>query len=91
MTRQPTPGVYENYREPGEFGEGVTVRQPETYWTLEEYKVWKGIDPDKPVWASRGYLSKRWEDIKELCDYLERNNPELILRVAKDNWPEAQR
>lgn len=33
MTRQPTPGVYENYREPGEFGEGVTVR----YASKEEY------------------------------------------------------
>ena len=30
MTRQPTPGVYENYREPGEFGEGVTVRRADS-------------------------------------------------------------
>lgn len=41
MTRQPTPGVYENYRELGEFGEGATDRRAEPARAPAAYLVEK--------------------------------------------------
>lgn len=50
-------------------------------WDVFEYKIWKGIDPDNPVWASRGFACPTWEDAKSLMDYLEGNCPKGIFRV----------
>lgn len=53
------------------------------WWTIEEYKFWQGLD--KTCWARRPgeYLSDHWNEMQGLVDYLEKNNPELVLRVNR--------
>lgn len=49
---------------------------------IEEYKLWKGIDLRKKVWASLGFCGSK-KDMEELSEYLLHNNPNLILRVVE--------
>lgn len=52
------------------------------YWDIQEFRVWKGIDPERPVWASRGFCCPRWDGANELLEFLQHNDNSLILRVA---------
>lgn len=52
------------------------------WWDVEEYKIWKGIDPNKPVWHSRGFSCDSWDKANELRVFLEHNDSAIILRVA---------
>lgn len=51
-------------------------------WDVQEFKVWKGLDPNKPRWASRGFCCRSWADADELRALFEHNDPALIVRVA---------
>ena len=55
-----------------EKGEGVKV---------EEFKIWKGINTENPVWASRGFCGTH-QSMIELMEYLKHNVPSLVLRVV---------
>ena len=52
-------------------------------WNIEEYKIWKGISPRKPCWASLGFACYTWSDANDLLQYMNQNNPASILRVVK--------
>lgn len=54
----------------------------ERLWDIEEFKVWKGLDLNKPQWASQGFACPSWEDANDLVKYLEHNDPTIILRVV---------
>lgn len=76
--------------------EGLNALYPDTpadgpIWQVEEYKIWKGVNPDKPVWASLNFVSRSWDDMMDLCDYLRGNNPDIILRVMKYDWAEIRK
>lgn len=60
------------------------------FWRVEQYRVWKGINPDKPLWSSIGFVSQSWEDMADLCDYLQGNNPEGIYRVIRGDWTQEK-
>lgn len=51
-------------------------------WDVEEFKVWKGLDPIKPQWHGRGFACSSWAAALELAEYLNHNDPALTLRVA---------
>lgn len=53
------------------------------HWAVEQHKIWKGIDPDKPVWHSLNLVSSVWDDANDLCQYLNHNNPEGLYRVNR--------
>lgn len=70
MTRQPTPGVYDSYREPGEFGEGVTVRRAEpskVSWLVSAIetieKAMEGVTPGPWQTVQTGHGSRVKPDI----------------------------
>lgn len=52
------------------------------YWDIQEYKIWKGIDKDRPCWASRGFACSEWKDAYGLMQYIEQNTPAVVLRVV---------
>lgn len=52
-------------------------------WDVEEFKIWKGIDPTRPTWASRGFACDTWENADGLLKLIEGNDPCVILRVVK--------
>lgn len=52
-------------------------------WIVQEYKVWRGIDTEKPLWHSRGFACATWEAANDLLEYLEHNDPAIILRVTQ--------
>jgi hypothetical protein len=56
--------------------------EPVAWWDVQEFKVWKGIDPEKPVWHSRGFCCRTWADANDLLEYLQHNSPETLLRVT---------
>ena len=54
-----------------------------TYWDVDQFKVWKGLDPVKPQWSGLGFACASWEGANELLSYLERNCPKNLYRVNK--------
>lgn len=52
-------------------------------WDIEEFKIWKGLDAEKPRWASLGYACSRWSDANGLMEYMQNNKPDALLRVVK--------
>lgn len=52
-----------------------------TLWEVEEYKVWKGIDPEKPTWAGLNIVTDDWDNALGYVDYLSRNG--AVVRVGK--------
>jgi hypothetical protein len=52
-------------------------------WGIEEYKIWKGLDPEKPRWSSLGFACSTWTDANDLLQYMNRNRPDVIMRVVK--------
>lgn len=50
---------------------------------IEEFKIWKGIDPDRQTWASRGHVGDE-ESMQGICDLLRHNNPDIIVRVVPE-------
>lgn len=52
-------------------------------YEIQEYKVWKGIRLDSPVWAGLGYIRDDWSSLNQTMEYLERNNPDRIYRIHK--------
>lgn len=52
-------------------------------WRIEEYKIWKGIDKEKPCWASLGFACSSYESAKELMDYMHGNKTASVLRVTR--------
>lgn len=57
--------------------------KPKEFFTIEEYKIWKGIDPDKPVWYGSYWCFDKWSDAQEVLDLLEKNSGgKALLRIA---------
>lgn len=54
-----------------------------TFWEIEEYKVWKGLDPIKPQWAKMNFVSDSYEDSHEILSLLEQNSPEKVFRIVR--------
>tara|TARA_R110000851_G_scaffold56228_8_gene131615 strand:+ start:498 stop:998 length:501 start_codon:yes stop_codon:yes gene_type:complete len=53
-------------------------------WGVQEYKIWKGINPHKPCWAGLGFACSSWDDANDLLEYMHGNKPEDILRVVSN-------
>lgn len=60
----------------------IHMAPEEIDWVIQEYKVWKGLDPDKPQWSSINLVGT-YANMSELVTYLEGNAPEKIFRVHK--------
>lgn len=60
----------------------IHMAPEEIDWVIQEYKVWKGLDPDKPQWFSINLVGT-YANMSELVTYLEGNAPEKIFRVHK--------
>lgn len=52
-------------------------------WIIERYQFWKGIDGGKTCWHYYGYISDKWENMQELVEFLEHNNPDILLRIVR--------
>lgn len=62
---------------------GAQPEKPKQFFTIEEYKIWKGIDPDKPVWYGSYWCFDKWSDAQEVLDLLEKNSGgKALLRIA---------
>lgn len=58
--------------------------EPVEFWHIEQFRVWKGLDPEKRQWSRcRDYIFTSWEAANEIVEYLEHNDPTIILRVKK--------
>lgn len=55
--------------------------QPKPLWEVEEYKIWKGIHPDRMTWASLNIVCDDWHKANDYVEYLQGNNPEGVYRV----------
>lgn len=65
------------------------IEPDNTYWTIEEYKFWAGLE--KTCWARRfNYMTDSWGEANEMLNYLVGNCPDLILRVSKWTFPDAK-
>lgn len=62
---------------------GSQPEKPKEYFTIEEYKIWKGIDPDKPVWYGSYWCFDKWSDAQDVLEFLEKNSGgKALLRIA---------
>jgi hypothetical protein len=50
-------------------------------YKVEEYRIWKGVDPHNKTWHSRGFVGTK-DRMEEIMEYLLHNNNELVLRVV---------
>lgn len=41
-------------------------------YVVEQFKIWKGIDPVKPCWASRNFVSAKREDMEAIATELQK-------------------
>ena len=55
------------------------------FWDIQEWKIWKGIDPNSPTWGSRGFACSTWDSANDLMTYINGNQPKAILRVAPNS------
>lgn len=51
-------------------------------WYVEEWKIWKGLDPVNPRWGDLGFVCSTYEDAIGLMDYEARAFPQRIRRVV---------
>ena len=72
-------------------GEGVPVLTHRRYWTLEEYKIWKGLDEKIAQWATstHQFHFSEYEQAQEMLDYISGNVPSGVYRIAP-RYYEAQ-
>lgn len=57
---------------------------PTQFWQLQQFRVWKGLDPEKRQWYRYAdYIFTSWVEANDVVEYLERNDPTIILRVTK--------
>lgn len=72
-------------------GEGVPVLTHRRYWTLEEYKIWKGLDEKVAQWATstHQFHFSEYEQAQEMLDYISGNVPSGVYRIAA-RYCEAQ-
>lgn len=66
------------------------IDAPYSSWDIQEYKIWKGKDPDKPTWGSRGFACSSWEDANGLMKYIEGNDRQAVLRVAPNEYSRVE-
>lgn len=57
--------------------------EPKQFFTIEEYKIWKGIDPDKPVWHGSYFCFDKYSSAEGVLDLLQGNAPEKLFRIAQ--------
>lgn len=51
-------------------------------YSIEEFKIWKGVDPDKPTWNGVNMHPGTREGAEELVKYLKGNCPEREYRIV---------
>lgn len=51
-------------------------------WHVQEFKIWKGINPDKPTWANLNLCSFDYAETNGIMEYLAGNNPDGVYRVT---------
>jgi hypothetical protein len=54
-------------------------RRLKTLWHIEEY--------EKPVWSSVGFVTSVYNEAVDIVNYLQRNKPDIVVRVSKYNDP----
>lgn len=52
-------------------------------WDVEEFKVWPGLDPDKPQWHPLNLVCQTWDAANGLIKYIEGNKPEGVYRAVQ--------
>ncbi|WP_226554835.1 hypothetical protein [Celeribacter naphthalenivorans] len=52
------------------------------YWDVQEFKISEDVSPNSPIWVSGGFASRNWDDANSLMNFLSKNNPTAIFRVA---------
>ncbi|WP_395543416.1 hypothetical protein [Neotabrizicola sp. sgz301269] len=56
-------------------------------YRIEEWKVWKGVDPINPRWGDCGFACSTYEDAVGLMDYVVQSFPGRIRRIVFDRSP----
>lgn len=80
------PGDYSIEQEPaGDYVKWDDVEDAvKCWWHVQEYKIWAGINKEKPTWANTGIVCGTYEDALGMIEYIERNVPERIHRIVKE-------
>ncbi|MFK3857801.1 hypothetical protein [Agrobacterium pusense] len=60
----------------------VTALTVKPHWEVEEFKIWKGIDEEKPCWSGLNIVTDDWHEANSYVEYLSGNKPEGVFRVA---------
>ena len=60
---------------------GMTPVAPTEYFHIQQFKIWKGVDPDKPMWADLNLVFRDRRAAQDTLDYLARNKPEYPFRI----------
>lgn len=50
---------------------------------LQEFKVWKGIDKENPVWADLGFVSDNFDNLASILELLT-NNTKRKFRIIHE-------
>lgn len=51
-----------------------------TVYQVQQYKVWKGVDPHKPQWGNLNLVFSEATEAEDMVKYLSRNNPDRQYR-----------
>jgi hypothetical protein len=57
-------------------------------WLLQQYKIWKGLDPEKMQWANIGIVCSEYGTAQDVIDLLEANSPERVFRIKRELLPQ---
>lgn len=59
----------------------MTIITERTIWEVQQHKYWAGLS--KVCWSGLNIISEQVQDMLDMVEYLERNNPEGVYRI----WP----
>lgn len=51
-------------------------------YSIEEFKIWKGVNPNEPTWHGLNLHPGTREGAEELVSYIQGNNPEGVYRIV---------
>lgn len=50
---------------------------------IQKWKIWKGLDKDRPRWADVGFVHQDEDAAADMVRFLERNNRDEPFRYVK--------
>lgn len=51
-------------------------------YSIDEFRVWKGVNPNEPTWGTFGIFPSTRKEAEDIVDMLSRNNPDKTFRIT---------